>query len=409
MSQPNCQKIVIVGAGHGGCSVAAYLRQYGFDGKIDLIGAESVPPYQRPPLSKAWMKGETTIEALALKPVAFYETEKIQLHLGMLVNQIDVNNFSVRLANGATISYDRLILATGSEARSLPMDGTQFENVLSLRTLHDADRLRAVLLPGKKLVIIGGGYVGLECAATARALGVDVVLIERSNRILERVASKDISDFLQKFHEDRGVVIKTGAELLSIKGEHSAESVALKDGQTFLCDAVLVGVGANPTTALAVETGLTCNDGVTVDADCRTSNPHIFAIGDVAKRPHDLYGCALRLESVPSVLEQAKRVASVLSGRVPAAAEVPWFWSDQFELKLQMTGLLAGATNSLVRGDPAQSKFAVYHLYGGCVIAVEAVNSPQDFLAGKKLIAMKKVVDIASLSNPQIPLANLLN
>lgn len=402
------EKVVVVGAGHGGGSVVAYLRQYGYAGDIELIGMEPVVPYHRPPLSKAWMKGETSLEALALKPAAFYAAENIALRLGTRVARIDAARCCVVLDDGAELGYDHLVLAPGADARSLPLPGAAFSNVMSLRNLNDAAGLRAALTPGKKLVIIGGGYVGLECAATARALQVEVVLIERAPRLLERVASAAISAFLQSYHQRHGVVIVTTADLLAIDGATRAEAIRLKDGRRFACDALLVGVGANPSVALAQEAGLVCDDGILVDADCRTSQANIFALGDAAKRPHDVYGRTLRLESVPSALEQAKRVASVLTGRAPAATEVPWFWSDQYDLKLQMAGLLLEATDSVVRGDPDQGKFAVYHLCCGRVVAVEAVNSPQDFMAGKKMIGNRTVVDATRLANMAVALKDLL-
>ncbi len=408
MAQDNREKVVVVGAGHGGGSVVACLRQYGYTGDIELIGMEPVVPYHRPPLSKAWMKGETSTQALALKPEAFYATENIALRLGTRVARIDAARCCVVLDDGAEVVYDQLVLAPGADARSLPMPGAAFGNVLSLRNLNDAAGLRAALTPGKKLVIIGGGYVGLECAATARSLGVEVVLVERAPRLLERVASAAISTFLQSYHQSRGVVIVTAADLLAIDGAARAEGIRLKDGRSFACDALLVGVGANPSVALAQEAGLACDDGILVDADCRSSQANIFALGDAAKRPHEVYGRALRLESVPSALEQAKRVAAVLTGREPAAAEVPWFWSDQYDLKLQMAGLLFEATQSVVRGDPEHSKFAVYHLCAGRVVAVEAVNSPQDFMAGKKMIANKTVVDATRLADTAVALKDLL-
>jgi 3-phenylpropionate/trans-cinnamate dioxygenase ferredoxin reductase subunit len=408
MTSDKREKVVVVGAGHGGGSVVAYLRQYGYAGDIELIGMEPVVPYHRPPLSKAWMKGETSLEALALKPAAFYAAENIALRLGTRVVRIDAARCCVALDDGDELVYDHLVLAPGADARSLSLPGAAFSNVMSLRNLNDAAGLRAALTPGKKLVIIGGGYVGLECAATARALGVEVVLVERAPRLLERVASPAISAFLQSYHQRHGVEIVTAADLLAIDGETRAEGIRLKDGRSFACDALLVGVGANPSVALAQEAGLVCDDGILVDADCRTSQANIFALGDAAKRPHDVYGRTLRLESVPSALEQAKRVASVLTGRAPAAAEVPWFWSDQYDLKLQMAGLLLEATDSVVRGDPDHGKFAVYHLCAGCVVAVEAVNSPQDFMAGKKLIAAKTRVDATRLADTAVALKDLL-
>jgi 3-phenylpropionate/trans-cinnamate dioxygenase ferredoxin reductase subunit len=408
MSEEQREHIVVIGAGHGGGSVVAFLRQFGFAGDITLIGAESAAPYQRPPLSKAWLKGETTLDALALRPAKFYEDQKINLRLGVAVTRIDADRHHVILANGDEVAYDRLILATGSDARKLPMAGADFGNVMALRALDDAERIKAALQPSKKLVIIGGGYVGLECAATARALGADVVVIERAPRLLERVASAQISAFLHRYHEEQGVTIVVNANLAAIEGDKQADAVRLEDGRRFECDALLVGVGAVPVTALAETAGLECDDGIVIDAECRTSNPDIFAIGDVARRHHPHYDRKLRLESVPNALEQARQLASVLVGRSPVAHDTPWFWSDQYSLKLQMAGMPFEVQETVVRGDPAAAKFAVFHLRDGYVVTVEAVNSPAEFMAGKKLISSRKVVDVARLTDTSVALAELI-
>ena len=351
MSEDQREHIVVIGAGHGGGSVVAFLRQFGFAGDITLIGAEPVAPYQRPPLSKAWLKGETTLDALALRPAKFYEDQRINLRLGVAVSRIDADRRRVVLANGEELAYDRLILATGATARALPMVNANLGNVLALRTLDDAERIKAALLPGKKLVIIGGGYVGLECAATARALGAEVVVIERAPRLLERVASAEVSAFLHQYHQEQGVTIIVNANLAAIEGDKLATAVVLADGRRFECDTLLVGVGAVPVTALAETAGLTCEDGVSIDAEFRTSNPNIFAIGDVARRHHPHYGRKLRLESVPNALEQARQLAAILVGREPVATEPPWFWSDQYSLKLQIAGMPFDAKETVVRGD----------------------------------------------------------
>jgi 3-phenylpropionate/trans-cinnamate dioxygenase ferredoxin reductase subunit len=408
MNQDSQAHIVVIGAGHGGGSVVAFLRQFGFAGDITLIGAEPVAPYQRPPLSKAWLKGETSPDMLALRPAKFYEDQKIALRLGVAVTRIDADRHRVVLANGDEVAYGRLILATGADPRKLPMAGADFGNVMALRTLDDAGRIKAALQPGKKLVIIGGGYVGLECAATARALGVEVVVIERAPRLLERVASAEVSAFLHRYHQEQGVTIVVAANLAAIEGDHQAVAVRLEDGRRFECDTLLVGVGAVPVAGLAEAAGLTCEDGIVIDAECRTSNPDIFAIGDVAQRLHPLYDRKLRLESVPNSLEQAKQLAAVLVGRPPVANDTPWFWSDQYSLKLQIAGMPFDAKETVVRGDPAAAKFAVFHLCDGRVVTVEAINSPAEFMAGKKLISSGKVVDVSRLTDPSVALAELI-
>ncbi len=397
------RRVVVIGGGHGGGAVVGFLRQYGFAGSITLVSDEPVGPYHRPPLSKAWLKGAVTVDGLALKPGAFYSEQKIDLRLNVRAQSIDRAARTVKLANGDTLPYDDLILAPGASARQLP--GATQSNVLSLRTLADAEKLRGTLGPGKRLVIIGGGYVGLECAATARGLGAEVVLLEKAPRLLERVASAPIASFLQAYHEKNGVQFVVGANIAAIEGEGVASAVRLDDGRSFPCDVLLVGIGANPVVGLAQDAGLECNDGITVDHVCRTNDAHIFAIGDAVKRVHPVYQRPLRLESVPSSMEQAKLVAGAITGREPGPAEVPWFWSDQYELKLQIVGLALDSKKLVVRGTPENGKFAVFHLNDdNHVVTVEAINSPPEFFAGKKLVGTGKTVDATKLADVAVPL-----
>ena len=402
------RRVVVVGAGHGGGAVVAFLRQYGFAGSLTLIGDEPIAPYHRPPLSKAWLKGAVTTESLALKPGDFYSEQNVELRLGHRVESIDAGARLVSFGNGESIPYDELILATGAYARTLPAVNAMHANVMALRNLNDAGKLRAALAPGKRLVIIGGGYIGLECAATARALGAEVVVIEKAPRLLERVASAPIAHFLHAYHEKHGVGFVLNANIENIEGENSATAVVLNDGRRFPCDAILVGVGVIPDTTLAKGAGLACNDGITVDADCRTSNPHIFALGDVAKRSHPLFQRDLRLESVPNAMDQAKRVAAAIAGHAPPAVEVPWFWSDQYDLKLQMVGLSFDANELVIRGHQETGKFGVFHLRDGHVVTVEAINSPPEFFAGKKLVGSGKPVDSKRLADTSVPLNELI-
>lgn len=399
--------VVVIGAGHGGGNVVALLRQYGFAGPVTLIGDEPAAPYHRPPLSKAWLKEDgANAQSLALKTADFYATQNIALRLGQRVDAIDRVARRVALADGTTLAYDSLILATGARARALPAIADGRDNVLTLRNMADADRLKHALGAGRRLAIIGGGYIGLECAASARALGAEVTVVERTSRLLERVASAPIADFLRRYHEQNGVRFALGAQIEAIGGGRDA-TLTLVDGQRIACDAILVGIGAVPESDLAQQAGLACDDGITVDADCRTSDAHIFAIGDAAKRPHPLYGRNLRLESVPSAMEQARRVAAIIAGREPAPPEVPWFWSDQYELKLQIAGLPFDADTVLVRGTPEAGRFGVYHLCKGRVVTVEAINSPPDFFAGKKLIASGRTIDPARLADTAVPLSDI--
>jgi 3-phenylpropionate/trans-cinnamate dioxygenase ferredoxin reductase subunit len=395
------QHVVIVGAGHAGGTAAALLRQYGFEGPITLLGEEPYPPYQRPPLSKAWLKGEAGEEDLELKGHDFYAEAGIDLRLNVRVEAIDRAAKTVR-AGGEAIAYDTLILATGARARTLPIPGADLPGVLFLRTANDAETLKHALTPGKRLAVIGGGYIGLEAAASARALGCEVAVLEREDRLLARVASHPLSDFFYDYHKARGVKFDLGVSATAIEGSGKVEAVRLADGRQIACDTVLVGVGAIPNDDLAKACGLECRDGVVVDIHARTSDPSIFAIGDVTRRPMPLYGREWRLESVPNALEQAKQAAGAIAGRADPAPEVPWFWSDQYDVKLQIAGVPFESDDLLVRGHPKSASFAVFHLKGDRILAVEAVNAPAEFMGGRLLIQSGKAVDKAKLADQSV-------
>jgi 3-phenylpropionate/trans-cinnamate dioxygenase ferredoxin reductase subunit len=395
-------RVVIVGAGHAGGTAAALLRQYGFEGEIVMLGEEPYPPYQRPPLSKAWLKGEASEEDLELKGHDFYAEHDIDLRLKTRVEAIDRKAKTVITTDGEAFGYDILILATGARPRPLPIAGMDLPGVLFLRTADDAEALKMVLTPGKRLAVIGGGYIGLEAAASARALGCEVAVLEREDRVLARVASPPLSDFFQAYHEARGVEFILGASAVAIEGAGKVEAVRLADGRAVACHAVLVGVGAIPNDDLARAAGLDCRDGVIVDLEARTSDPAVFAIGDVTRRPMPLYDCEFRLESVPNALEQAKQAAAAIAGRPPPAPEVPWFWSDQYDIKLQIAGVPFESDELLIRGDPAKAAFAVFHLKGSRIMAVEAVNAAPEFMGGRQLILAKRAVDKARLADLSI-------
>lgn len=396
-------KVVILGAGHAGGSAAGFLRQYGFEGPIVLVGDEPLAPYQRPPLSKAWLKGEANAEDLMLKEDDWYAESNIRLLLGVTATRIDRTAKTVTLSNGETIPYDYLVIATGARARKLPIPGADLEGVLELRTAADAEALKAALGPGKRLAVVGGGYVGLEAAASARALGAEAVIIEREARVLARVACEPLSAFFQDYHGRHGVTFELSADVEGFEGEGGhITGVRLAGGRVIACDAALVGVGAVPNDEIARDAGLECANGVVVDLEARTADPVIFAIGDVTHRPLPLYNRQFRLESVPNALEQAKQVACAIAGRPQPNPEVPWFWSDQYDLKLQIAGLPFDADQVLVRGDPAGAKFAVFHLKGDQLQAVEAVNAPPEFMAGRMLIANRKPISRERLADPSI-------
>ncbi len=401
---PADTRIVIVGAGHAGGSAAAFLRQFGHEGAIVLIGDEAAIPYQRPPLSKAWLKGEADIEAVELRPASWYAENNVELRTETRAAAIDRVARTVTLNDGSAVPYDVLILATGSRARRLDIPGADLPNVLALRTFADAEALKAVLKPGARLAVVGGGYVGLEAAASARALGAEAVIIERESRCLARVACGPLSEFFQDHHRAHGVGIELNAAVAGFEAANGKLSgVTLEDGRTIPCDIALVGVGGIANDELARAAGLPCDNGVVVDHQARTGDPAIFAIGDVTFRPLPFYeDRSFRLESVPNALEQAKQAAAAITGRPAPAPETPWFWSDQYDVKLQIAGLPFESDDLVVRGDPAAARFAVFHLKGDRVRAVEAVNAPPEFMMGKQLIAKSIPIDRAKLANPSV-------
>lgn len=404
-------RIVIVGGGHAGGSAAALLRQYGWTGPITLVGEEPIAPYQRPPLSKAWLKGEADADSLALRPTEFYTESHIDLRLGAVGTHIHRGAAEIELRGGERLPYDALILATGARARRIPLPGLELDGVLELRTAADADRLKSALGPGKRLAVVGGGYIGLEAAASARALGAEATIYEREPRVLARVACRELSSFFQDYHRAHGVVFELDARIEMLVGEGGhVTGVQLANGRVIACDVALVGVGAQPNDELAREAELECSDGVVVSLDAQTSDPAIYAIGDVTRRPLPHYdGRLWRLESVPNALEQAKQATAHLCGKPRPNAETPWFWSDQYDLKLQIAGLPFDATELLLRGDPrardanGTAKFAVFHLAADArVLAVEAINAAPEFMAGRLLIANRKPVSREKLADISI-------
>lgn len=396
-------RVVVVGGGHAGGSLVGLLRQGGHSGEILLFGDETDFPYQRPPLSKKFTEGR--LEQW-LRPPEFYRKQNITMRLGEQVTSIDRERRQVCTAVGETYGYDHLVLATGARPRALPLPGANLDGVLSLRTLSDARTLRKCLLEKRRLAIIGGGYIGLEVAAVARARGIEVTVFEREQRVLARVASVQFSEILASCHQAQGTVVVTGAQVACLSGRDGrVEGVVLADGSEVACGAVLVGVGAVPRTELAEEAGLECDQGIVVDQLARTSDPSIFAIGDVTRRPVMGLDTMLRLESIPSATEQAKQASAAILGAAPPVSEIPWFWSDQFDLKLKIGGVVTGGDEVVLRGDPSSGRFALFHHRGSFVTAVESANSPSEFMAGKKFIALRQRVDPLRLADTETPLA----
>ncbi len=403
--------VVIIGAGHAGGASAGFLRQYGYAGDITLIGAEPYLPYQRPPLSKAWLKGAASLEDLYLRGENFYDNQSVTVRLNVSCNAMNTAKKTVTTTAGDTLAYDDLIIATGSKARPFIVKGVDRVPHHLLRTLDDAERLKGQLAPGHRIGLIGAGYVGLEVAASARYLGCEVTVFERESRILARVASNALSDFFTAIHRRQGVEIVTGANVTEFSlGDGDSKIVHLGDGSRREFDLLLIGIGALPADDLAVASGLATGNGIVVDEQARTSVVDVFAIGDVTSRTLPFYDGRFRLESVPNALEQAKQAAAAITGFKPPVVETPWFWSDQYEHKLQIAGLLMPGTLPIVRGDPASGAFSVLHVDSeGRLRCAECVTRPADFMAAKLLIAKGKAdLDRAVLANADAPLKPLL-
>ncbi|MEQ8936829.1 MAG: FAD-dependent oxidoreductase [Amphiplicatus sp.] len=401
------EKVIIIGAGQAGAQAAASLRQEGFAGAIAIIGDEPVPPYQRPPLSKAFLQGELAEERLFLRPAAFYAKERIELKTGV-VSAIDRAARAVTLATGERLSYDKLLLATGAPPRRIGCPGAELAGVRYLRTIADSVALRPLLESGRRLVIIGAGYIGLEVAAVARKAGLEVTVIEAMDRVLKRVACPPVSQFYETLHRNRGVDLRLESCLAGFEGEGHVEAVRLETGEAIPCGGVLVGIGAAPATALAEAAGLKVDNGVWVDEAGRTDDPAIWAAGDCSNFPSPLYGRRMRLESVPNAIDQAKAAAASMAGKPAVYDAVPWFWSDQYDVKLQTAGLGEGADEIVTRGETGALKLSVWYLKGGRLLAVDAINDIPAFAVGKRLIAAKASPDPKKLADPAADLKSLL-
>lgn len=381
---------VIIGAGQAAAQAAQSLRSGGYGAPILMLGDEAAPPYQRPPLSKAYLSGAMGLDRVVLKPLETWAAEDVQVRTGERATAIDPAGRTIITDKNDTIQWDKLILATGSRVRRLPIPGADLAGVHYLRTVADVDALRAGFRPGTRLVIVGCGYIGLEVAAVAARAGLSVTAIEAAPRVLARVAGPEISAFYEAEHRAQGVDLRTGTGVAAIVGAGQVEGVALADGSTVPADIVLIGVGIVPNQELAADAGIVCNDGIVVDHAARTSAPGVYAIGDCSRRTLALYDRSLRLESVHNAIEQGKLAAAdILQASVPAL-ETPWFWSDQYDLKLQTAGLSQGYARTVMRGDPTDRRFAVFYLGSeDRVLAVDAVNSGPEFLAGKQIVARK--------------------
>ncbi len=396
-------RIVIVGGGQAGAQAAASLRAGGFEGAVTMLAQEPVAPYQRPPLSKQYMAGETAFDRVRVKPEAFYREHGIDVLCGNAVQAIERARKAVTLADGRRLTYARLLLATGSRPRPLDVPGADLPGVHYLRTLADAAALRERLRPGTRLVVAGGGYIGLEVAAVAAGLGLEVTVVEARERVLSRVVGPVTSRFFQRMHAEEGVRILTSTALARLEGRDGVEGLVCHDGARLPAHAVLAGVGIVPNTGLAREAGLDTDDGILVDEHARTGDPHIWAAGDCARFPSARYGRRIRLECVQNANEQARAAAATLLGQDKRYDPVPWFWSEQYDVRLQIAGLADGHDRAVVRGNPdAGRSFAVFYLRRGVPIAVEAVNRTAEYIAGRKLIAAAAPVDAGRLADESL-------
>lgn len=400
--------IVIIGAGQAGAQAAISLRQWGYDGEIVIVGDETAPPYQRPPLSKAYLKGELERERLFFKPEDFYSEQSINLLTSVRAEKIDRFARTVTLSDGQALNYSKLILSTGSRPRALPLPGADLRNVFDLRTLVDIDEMRPHMQPGKRLLIVGAGYIGLEAAAAARSLGLEVTVLEMADRVLARVTSPVMSDFYETLHEGHGVTIKTGVRLSELRGSDAVEAGVLASGEEIPSDLALVGIGILPNEELASESGIACKNGILVDRDARTNDPHVYAAGDCASRPLVHYGRDGRLESVHNAIEQGKLAAAHILGRKRPTEDVPWFWSDQYDIKLQIAGLSQGYDQLVTRGNPDDRSFAVFYFRQGDLIAVDAVNAGPEFIVAKKLIASTTRVAPERLGDTSVSMKDIM-
>ncbi|MCH5675607.1 NAD(P)/FAD-dependent oxidoreductase [Streptomyces gilvus] len=406
------RSMVVVGGGHAGAEVVVGLRKAGFEGRVVLVADEDRIPYQRPLLSKSYLSGGTGPDELAIRPERTYADNDIELVLGTRVDSIDRGARRVVLSDGRSLDYEALALAPGGRPRLLPVLAQHgpLDNVHYLRTVADADRLREQWSAGRRLVVIGGGYIGLEVAASARAMGLEVTVVEALPRVLARVTGEVMSSFYAEVHRERGVDLLTGVSVVdAVVVNGAVREMELSDGSWLRCDLVVVGVGLVPNTELAAEAGLAVDDGIVVDEFGVTSDPSIVAAGDCARYPSaQLGGDLVRVESVSNAVEQARVVARSMVGKPVAHTGVPWFWSDQYELKLQMVGLSRDFDDVVVRGDVTERSFSAFYLREGRVIAADVVSRPVDFALARQLVARGQVLERELLSDVDVPLKQLL-
>lgn len=416
MSEPSAltasSTIAIIGGGQAGAEAATLLRQFGYPGRIKLFGSEPYLPYMRPPLSKAFLAGETPLDSLFYKAPAAYEKSQIEILTGIEVTAIDRHAKVLKLDQGEDCAYDRLILATGGRARPLPVPGADLGNIYYLRSIKDVLALQPQLQAGKKLAIVGGGYVGLEVAAVAIKHGLSVTVIEGAPRLLARVAAPELSAFYEMAHRAEGVEIRTGLAVSGFTPSADGKTaIAVECGEeaSIAADFFIIGIGLIPNTELAAHAGLVLDGGILVDERCLTNDPHIYAIGDCSIHAHHGFlQRKIRLESVPNALEQARTAASGICGQPLPEATAPWFWSDQYDLQLQIVGISEGYDQIVIRGEPEKRAFTTFYLHEGHVIAADAINRPRDFLVAKRFIGARRKIEPETLRDESVQLKTLL-
>ncbi|WOF44659.1 FAD-dependent oxidoreductase [Sphingopyxis indica] len=401
--------VVIVGGGHGGAQVAVMLRTQKFEGSIAIVGEETELPYERPPLSKEYFAGEKEFERIQLRPAKYWDERAVTMLLGKRVVSVDPAAHRVTTEDGETISYGKLVWATGGRPRMLPIPGGDLPGVQGVRTRADADAMKAAAETAKQIVVIGGGYIGLEAAAVLSKAGKKVVLLEALDRVLARVAGEDLSRFYEKEHREHGVDVRLGVSVEAIKGSDHVTGVQLADGEVIPADLVIVGIGIVPAVEPLIAAGAEGGNGVLVDAYCKTSLPDIYAIGDCAAHANAFAeGACIRLESVQNANDQANVVAKGICGAEAPYHAIPWFWSNQYDLKLQTAGLSTGHDQAVLRGDPATRSFSVVYLKKGKVIALDCVNATRDYVQGRMIVTAGVTATPDQLADAETPLKALL-
>ncbi len=400
---------IIIGAGHSGAQLSISLRQERWEGRIIVVGDEEALPYHRPPLSKAYLAGTKELSNILLRPASFYEKQNIEFNLGVGLAAINRADKTVTLNNGDILNYDKLALTLGSRVRKLTIPGSDLAGISYLKTAKDVDYIKTLAKPDKKAVIIGGGYIGLETAAVLRKLGMDVTVLEMMPRVLERVTAPQLSEFYTRVHTEEGVNVVTEVIVSSIEAKDNLNSVVCTNGNSYPAELIIVGVGVLPNQEIAEKAGLAVGNGIEVNEFACTSDPDIVASGDCAWHYNPIYKKYLRLESVQNATDQAKTAAAYICDQSVTYNTLPWFWSDQYDMKLQIAGLSQGYDSLVIRGDIKHGRrFAVFYLFGQKVIAVDAVNSPAEFMIGKKLIIENITIDEAKLANLGVSMKEIL-